>query len=307
MFASVGHRYPQAWYCAFNEDVSLFASGCEWPVGEEWEHVLDDSEKARAVPALCVAGKPLPAAISSKLHSWQQDFYARIQGLSNGGPQLPVIFLAVLTDFLGRLKDGTPNFSPNDYLPMLFVQDPTPLTVSYPLGAIDPLGLIDGLIKTLATLWANRGKTKLENLSSFRFGGLGMLQGRDKHQREWKTVLAYCGGTAYDMDEDGNVLLNPEARPRSTKGKCGNAPLVIGVEANCPICGKLVCRACGFCSLKCQEHEFAERAEAAKVAAQKKQSEQTSNRWVANFGDVGSPPEWEEIPLELYEEDLRRR
>jgi len=294
--------YPRAWYRAFSEDLRRLASGCEWPEGDEWEYVLDDSEKLGAIPALCAAGKPLPAAISSRLAGWQLDFCARMQRLSGGSPQLPVVFLAVLTDFLEKLKGGHSNYSPKDYLPLLFAKDPA-YTVSYPLGAIDPLGLIRGLIKTLAILWDNRGKTKLENLSSFRFGGLGILQGRETDRREWTTVLAYCGGTVYQTDEDGNVILDPDDRPRSEKGKCGNAPLVIGVEANCPTCGKLVCGDCGFCSLPCQERKFAERAE-----VERKKSEQASKRGVTGFGRMGgSAPNWEEIPLEAYEYDLRRR
>jgi len=99
--------YPRAWYRAFSEDLRRLASGCEWPEGDEWEYVLDDSEKLGAIPALCAAGKPLPAAISSRLAGWQLDFYARMQRLSGGSPQLPVVFLAVLTDFLEKLKGGS--------------------------------------------------------------------------------------------------------------------------------------------------------------------------------------------------------
>lgn len=294
--------YPQAWYRAFFEDLHRFASGCEWPEGDEWECVLDDAEKLGAIPALCAAGKPLPTAISSRLAGWQLDFYTRMQRLSGGSPQLPVVFLAVLTDFLEKLKGGNSKFSPKDYLPLLFAENPA-YTVSYPLGAIDPLGLVVGLIKTLAILWDNRGKTNLENLSSFKFSGLGILQGREKDRREWKTVLAYCGGTVYQMDEDGNVILDSNGRPRSEKGKCGNAPLVIGVDANCPTCGKLVCGKCGFCSLPCQEREFAQRAE-----AERKKSEQARNRGFTGFGGMdGGASRWEEIPLEAYEDDFRRR
>lgn len=293
--------YPPMWYRVFADDVRRFIDHCEWPEGEEWEYVLDNGEKMAAIPVLCATGKPLPPAISSKLLGWQSDFYARMQRLSSGSPELPVVFLAVLTDFLEKLKGGQSGFSPRDYLPLLFAEDPVH-TVSYPLGAIDPLGLVRALVKTLTILWDNRGKTKLENLSSFRFGGLGILQGREIDRREWKTIVAYCGGTVYQTDGEGNVILDPEGRPLAEKGKCGKSPLLIGVEANCPACGKLVCGKCGFCSKPCQERKFAERAE-----AKRKTSDEAKNCLVADFSRrYGAVSRWEEVPLEAYEDDFRR-
>jgi cold shock CspA family protein len=300
--------YPEAWYRAFAEDLLRFTEGCAWPKGEEWEFVLpDDSEKLAAIPALCVAGKPLPDAITYRLSGWQVEFYSKLQSLVGRFPEMPVIFFAVLTDFLGRLKSRNPDFSPEGYEPLLY---PEKLRYGislphdephYPLGAIDPLGLVAGLIKTLSILWKGRGNTNLERFSNFRFSGLGILQGRERDQRNWSTIVAYCGGTAYRTDEEGKVLLTPEGKPVGEKGKCGNVPLIIGDSATCHACGKLICKKCGFCCLACQERQFAERAE-------KERAERllTAARAQARYGG-GSDPRWAEIPLDAYEDDFRRR
>lgn len=297
--------YPGAWYRAFLEDVRRFADDCAWPKGDEWEFVLDESERMASIPALCIAGKQLPNAIASKLSGWQIEFYSKLQSLMSNFPEMPVIFFAVLTDFLGRLKKRDPEFSPEGYEPLLYPKNPRynahfpHSEPSYPLGAIDPLGLVAGLIATLLTLWEGRENTNLERFSNFRFSGLGILRGRERDRRDWTTIIAYCGGTAYRTDDEGNVLLTPEGKPVGEKGKCGNVPLIIGDSATCPDCGKLICKKCGFCCLPCQERHFAERAE-------KERAERAalSDR-TASGG--GSDPRWVEIPLEAYENDFRRR
>ena len=300
--------YPEAWYRAFFEDVRRFVEDCAWPEGDEWKYVLqDDAERLATIPALCIAGKPLPDAVASKLARWQEEFYSKLQSLVGNFPEMPVIFFAVLTDFLGRMKGGDPEFSPEGYEPILFPErrrynvslpyhDPR-----YPLGAIDPLGLVESLITTLSILWGGREDTNLERFSNFRFSGLGILQGRERDRRDWTTIIAYCGGTSYRTDEEGKVLLTPEGKPVGEKGKCGNVPLIIGDSATCPACGKLICKECGFCCLPCQERQFAERAE--KECAQRQRA--ASRARTGNGG--GSDPRWEEIPLEAYENDFRRR
>ncbi len=292
--------YPRAWYHSFSDNVSQFAHECEWPVGEEWDYVLDDSEKKLAAPALCVSGKSLPPAIASKLHGWQSDFYSKIQRSLEGSPELPIIFLTILSDFLEKLRNGPRNFSPVDYRPMLYDKDGE-RAVSYPLGAIDPLAIVSDLISTLTILWNNRDKTNLENFSNFRFSGLGILQGREKDQREWITIVAYCGGTVYQTDENGDVVLNLDGRPMAQKGKCGHSPLVIGQNTNCQACGKLVCGMCGFCCIPCQDIKFSKMNE-----AERKKSAQAGDRLVTHSDVMAAPPKWEEIPLEVYEKDFQR-
>jgi hypothetical protein len=296
--------YPEAWYRTFSEDVQRFVDECEWPEEGEWEYVLDESERLAGIPALCIAGKALPPVIASMLAGWQVEFYEKLQLRVGTTPEMPVIFLAVLTDFLGRLKNGETDYSPDGYVPLLFPNNPRH-SVSlphsepfYPLGAIDPLGLVAGLIQTLSTLWKGRKNTNLERFSNFRFSGLGMLQGRERDRRDWTTIIAYCGGTAFRTDDTGNVLLTPEGKPIGVKGKCGNVPLIIGDSATCPSCGKLICKKCGFCCLPCQERQFAERAADAK---RQKAAAQARSDYSGN-----SDPRWMEIPLEAYEDDFRR-
>ena len=233
--------YPEAWYRAFSEDVRRFVGDFVWPEGTEWEYVLDDSERMAAIPALCVSGMPLPTAIVSKLSVWQAEFYSKLQSLIGNLPEAPVLFFAILTDFLGHLKNWDRHYSPEGYLPLLYPKysrykvsyhhsEP-----SYPLGAIDPLGLVAGLIETLTDLWKGREETNLDRFSNFRFSGLGILQGREKNRRDWTTIIAYCGGTAYRTDDEGKVLLNQDGKPFGEKGKCGNAPLIIGNSAAAPL------------------------------------------------------------------------
>lgn len=115
-------------------------------------------------------------------------------------------------------------------------------------------------------------------------------------------MVAYCGGTSYRTDDEGNVLLTPEGRPVGEKGKCGNVPLIIGDSETCPSCGKLICKKCGFCCLPCQERRFAEQAERQRIERAERQRAAAAR--MAYGG--GSDPRWVEIPLEAYEDDFRR-
>jgi len=293
-------EYPRAWYRAFAADLQHLTSECEWPDGEEWNFVFDDSERLRALPALCVTGRPLPAALASHLSSWQRDFYSKMQRLAGNPPSLPGIFLTVLTDFIARLKGDPDDFSPQGYLPLLFAgNSETP--AAFTLGTIDPLHLVHALVATLTILWENRRKTNLERFSSFKLSGLGLLQGREKQHSGWTTIIAYCGGIVYAKGDKGKVLLTPDGKPRSVMGKCGQSPLVIGQEQTCSACGKLVCGKCGFCSQHCQEQAFQELAESAK-----RESAHHSNRGFPGLDDGATVSiDWE-IPIEAYEDEFRR-
>jgi cold shock CspA family protein len=289
--------YPEAWYGGYWAAIERTLA-CEWPNDEEWEYVLDEAERPGAIPALCVLGKALPEPIASQLSDWQLGFYARLQAMvGSGPPHLPTIFFAVLTDFLDALRERRVDFSPADYSPLLYASNGS----KGPLGAIDPLELVGGLVKTLKTLWAHRADTRLESFSSFRFGGLGILQGRETEGHEWTTILAYCGGTVYQTGEDGTAVLSADGQP-IPMSKCGHAPLVIGRNRTCPACRKLLCDKCGFCSLPCEERSRGHvrdqentRHARAKTIAPKTQ---------VDTGHDG--PRWEQIPLEAYEDEFRR-
>ncbi|WP_156902058.1 hypothetical protein [Azohydromonas australica] len=294
--------YPQAWYQKFSTSIKQLTDGCEWPRDMEWEYLLDDSEKMKIIPALCVTGKPLPSVVSSRLSSWQIDFYSKIQRLEDALPKLPAIFLSILTDFLDRLKENQADFSPKDYLPLLYAENINS-SIPHPLGAIDPLGIVQGLVNTLTILWDGRDKANLKKLSNFRFIGMGILQGREKESRKWKTIIAYCGGAIYETDESGAVILTPDGEPLLEKGKCGHSPLIIGDNRTCLACGKLVCSQCGFCSLPCQEKLFREMAVAKRSKNRRFQSDQTPIR----EREEAKEPPWEEVPLEVYESYFWKR
>jgi hypothetical protein len=185
---------------------------------------------------------------------------------------------------------------------MLFTGNPR-YTASYPLGAIDPLGLVDELVNTLTTLWSGRNEANLDRFSSFRFGGLGILQGRKKEQQNWVTIVAYCGGVVYIKDDFGAVMLDAEGRPQSEKGKCGHTPLIIGKNSTCPSCGKLVCDKCGFCTKPCQEQSFRDLAELNK----RKSAQRRSQRGPSYDGLEAAEKRWEGVPLEAYKDDYWRR
>lgn len=297
--------YPAAWYRTLSGDVARLLDESEWPEEELWQYVFDDREMIQAIPALCLARRALPQVLVSKLVGWQVDFYGRVRDLIGASPHAPTIFLAVLADFLQKLVRQPSEFSPDGYLPLLFgerqLEKISFNTPSTPLGAIDPLGIVRRLVDTLGVLWENRSAARLEQFSNFRFVGLGLLQGRERNRSDWKTILAYCGGTVYGLNESGEVILGSDGKPSKVYGKCGNTPLVIGREKNCIACGKLVCGECGFCSLPCQQRQFAERVE------RSKQTRPNYAAKVASHATNGPAPEWDDIPLDVYEEELKRR
>ncbi len=289
--------YPGYWYRELLADIDGATKGCEWPTDEEWAYILD-GEALSAIPALCVMGRPLPSAVSAQLEEWQVQFFSTLQASIGSPPSLPAIFFATLTDFLEALRGDRPGFSPQGYRPILYARS----QCIHPLGAIDPLGLIDNLIKTLTTLWDHRAKSDLKRFSSFRFGGLGILQGREPDRSEWTTIVAYCGGTVYETDDRGTVLVTPEGQPQSTKGKCGHTPIVIGMNRSCPSCKKLICDKCGFCSVPCREQSF--RALADEQVNNPAPPKGRSGSTPSNVGH--EMPNWESIPLEAYEDEFRR-
>ncbi len=307
--------YPDAWYRTLKADVGRLLGECTWPEEEHWPFVFNDSEQLQVIPALCLARHPLPATISSRLARWQIEFYGRLQGLLGTTPHAPTIFLAVLTDFLEKLVQQPQDFSPDGYYSVLFGRKPIAaarrggMSLSSPpgdhalapVGAIDPLGIVRQLVSTLGIVWQNRTVARLEHVSSFRFVGLGLLQGRERDRSGWRTILAYCGGMAYDRDESGEVKVGVNRKPVKVYGKCGNTPLVVGRDANCQECGKLVCGECGFCSPPCQERQFS------KIAERAEQARRAEVERLTIRASIGPVPEWDDIPLDVYEDDLRRR
>lgn len=295
-------NYPKVWYKKFNEDLCRFADECEWPEEGNWKYTLSDKARTTAIPALCVAEKTLPSDLKEDLFPWQLDFFEKLKKNLAGSPNLPIIFLTVLTDFLEKIQSDYQKFTPVGYEIMLYPSGILDFPKKfYPLGAIDPLGIVKELIETLSTLWIHRDKADLASFQNFRFVGVGMLQGRRRNQSMWNTIIAYCGGTVYKLDADRNVILDAYGKPVSESGKCGAYPLIVGSSSNCADCGKLLCGKCGFCSKPCQDLRFARIAEERRSGARSP----GKNRALNNYGWTTEPPKWEEIPDEAYLGDLR--
>ncbi|MEE1652277.1 MULTISPECIES: hypothetical protein [Brachymonas] len=292
-------NYPVAWYRELSRDVCNFVNECEWPEGEAWDYVFEDGKHSSLIPAICLSGRPLPRAIECRLKPWQLKFFDKLQGLCDGLPSLPFIYLAILTDFLEKLKDGDADFCPSGYVDLIFFERPVDNCVTYPLGAIDPLGIVYELIEVLKSIWGHKDDVNLKDFHAFRFSGIGVLQGRRWESRQWKTIIAYCGGTVYERDEDGDVVLDYSGK-MSIKGKCGNYPLVLGDSKSCKVCGWLICGKCGYCSPMCEKKRREDLAERAKKKVENSKAA-TSSHWAGS-----EPPVWEEIPLEAYLDDFNR-
>lgn len=106
-----------------------------------------------------------------------------------------------------------------------------------PLGLDDPLAYVAGAVDAMTTLWST-SREQLRNFRAFRLINPWILVGTDTADTEW-TLMAYCGG--WILKDDGSPL-----------AKCGLSPLVLGMDRSCRLCHRLICRACGFCSDRCQ-------------------------------------------------------
>lgn len=285
--------YPAAWYRDLKTQVET-AETLDWPSEEDWDVVFSDLRKETLLFAYCVLQKELPTSLSDEMWDWQISLHCKLRSVIGTPPNLPAIFLTVLTDFLSALHDQRENYTPEDVEQLLFAGSGP----RYPLGAIDPLQLVSNLIKTLRTLWAGREETRLARFKQFRFVGLGILQGREGQTQPWTTIVAYCGGIQYELDDQGRI--NFDAGRPTPKGKCGHTPLIIGKSQTCPSCRKLVCARCSFCSQPCRERSL---NEAASLADERKSLRRVQHRDDSDLRR-SDPPTWD-IPLDAYEDDGR--
>jgi cold shock CspA family protein len=251
--------YPAAWYKNYLTNVAALTGDCAWPEGDEWRYTLYAGEIDDALIKLCAIGVNPPDALVRGRDDWEKAFHAKLRDDLKTLPRLPTIYLTVIKDFVGRLRGAPSDFSPTDYVPLLFVSGKEHAE-SYPMGVLDPLCIVKNLIDTIALLWSNRESLKLDKLVTFRFTGLGILQGKEFDASKWITILAYCGGSVYEMDGD-KVRLDSDGRP-TFQSKCGYAPLILGVQNTCGTCGYLVCSQCEFCCRTCEEARFERQARA---------------------------------------------
>ncbi|MBC1182258.1 cold shock domain-containing protein [Brevundimonas sp. WCHBH090558] len=286
--------YPASWYGSFNKLIEA-ADAVDWPSDEDWESAFSDLPKATVIQAFCILQNTLPAPISDEMWDWQVRLHHRLRSVIGAPPNLPAIFLTILTDFLSALSEDRENYAPKDCEQLLFIDG----RARFPLGAIDPLQLVSNLLKTLQTLWDGRGETRLARFKQFRFVGLGILQGRESQERPWTTIIAYCGGVQYETDKDGHIEFREGVA--TPKGKCGHTPLIIGHSRTCPSCRKLICSKCSFCSQPCRDQSLVEAA-SQEMERIRLRREQHEVRWASQSSP---PPEWDEVPLGAYEDSRR--
>lgn len=227
--------FPDAWYREF-EGVSAQLHKAESPDENEMRLLYDGEAGAFPIPKYLAARLALPNWLLEAMAPWMRALVSQLRAACTPRPKLAHLFLLLLTDFLSKLQeDHVESYEPSAYLRLLFEDDaPSELPPRRrPLGIEDPLDTIRTLCESLQQLWIAREHLELGRFAQYRLSGGGILQGRERRGLPWETVLSYCGGRT------------------EGKGRCGCAPLILGVESQCPACRKLVCRRCGYCSESC--------------------------------------------------------
>ena len=182
------------------------------------------------IPILLINSSDLTNVYNSiEIKDWEKSFIKSfVQVEVSDRLSLPFIYLSILKNFLLNLTSQQYNFSPKEYRNLIYYD----LSMKQmPLFILDPLNIIDELITSLTILWLG-DHAQIKQYKKFRLLNYNILQGQKSKDEHWKTLIAYCGGW-------------------TNNGKCGKNPLVLGLEQHCPECGKLVCKACGFCSMNC--------------------------------------------------------
>ena len=141
------------------------------------------------------------------------------------------LFSGVLLVCLLEAKKQESSFTPKALREFLF----TGQDFTRPAGLYDPLEYISELISVFDHIFV-RCRDRILDFQSFKLTHNGILQGQTA-EGQWQTIIAYCGGW--------------KRFPKSAK--CGKNPIHIGTSNNCPECGKVICRDCGFCSQRCVE------------------------------------------------------
>ena len=212
-----------------------------------YEHQLCIEEGVKALPIWLAAGLDLDSEASDlHLPQWQHDFVGKILQWRNlYGLLLPFLFLTVLSHFCEMVSQPTAevkDYHPRYFKELLYVQSKNNAYDKHPLFIFDPLKTVETLISALCIMW-DRNPDAIRGFHSFKLQSQGILLGRSNAQETWKTLLAYCGG--------------------KVNGKpCGKTPLVLGECDPCPVCGRLICRECGYCSPSCDARNKQEVKEA---------------------------------------------
>ena len=227
--------FPEAWYREL-EVISAQLREADLPNENELRLMYDGDVRSFPIPKYLAARLALPNWVLEGMAPWMRALIYQIQSACTPRPRLAYLFLLLLTDFLMKIKqEYIESYEPADYLRLLFEDCAFSESPSHrrPLGIEDPLGTIRTLCESLQQLWIARERLDLGRFAQYRLSGGGILQGRVHRGSPWETVLAYCGGRI------------------EGKGRCGYTPLILGVESQCPVCRKLICRCCGYCSESC--------------------------------------------------------
>lgn len=227
--------FPDAWYREFDENCATLRQS-ELPDVFETQILYGDQEDAFPLPQYMAARLPVTNCLANSMAPWMCDMVTELQEICTPRAKVSHLFLLLLTDFLKRIRlPPDSSFEPSSYSKLLYqaTSSGRGFAGRRPLGIEDPLGTIQTLISSLQQLWTERQHLNLERFTEYRLSGGGILQGRERQGNPWETVLAYCGGRI------------------EGKGKCGCSPLILGREQQCPVCRKLICNECDYCSKKC--------------------------------------------------------
>lgn len=176
----------------------------ELPSPEDWEHFPE------TVPLVIASGKPFPQEWYPHLKEWQRRLVDKLLLVFRFRDyiSLPFVICAIIAHFIEQIQNGTEDFSPQEYLSFLSVQN-------YPLGIYDPLNTLENFVEfILKPLW--NARSELHEYKIFSIDGLRLFKAKRNEAEIWTTLVAWCEC-------------------------CGYYPLVYGVEETCSTCRRLVC------------------------------------------------------------------
>ena len=149
-----------------------------------------------------------------------------------GNDNKSVCYAVLLKHYIKTIRKN-PDFNPNKYKKLFFSDA---LNYNEPLFFYDPYKTINTLIESFQTIKDFNKQEYIAKFDNFRFNIKGILQGREKNEKFYTPIIAYCGGY---IDK---------------KGPCGFSPLIIGKHKLCQRCNKLICPKCDFCSNNCSRY-----------------------------------------------------
>lgn len=177
---------------------------------------------------------PVPSGYAASLIVESREFIKRFEAW--GQPTRPSLFLHVLDRFCIALRSQQ-TFEADSLRRLLFFPGTSSSYVSeaLPAGVLDPLLTVHNLIDVLSLAFS-RCPARLSTFTHFKLSRAGVFRGCQAGQ-PWQTIIAYCGGR--------KTLKN------GVSVSCGKDPLHLGLNDSCPMCGYLICDACGHCSTSC--------------------------------------------------------